>query len=125
MITVARRLAPSVSFHVASAESMPVAGASIALAVSSISLHHWDDHLQGLREIARTLRPGGHLCLADITMSRWVARLIRSKAQRPATIRRLMAEAGLELRELRQILARIIVVVVAVKPRASFQAKPR
>jgi ubiquinone/menaquinone biosynthesis C-methylase UbiE len=116
MIAVARRLAPSVSFHVAAAESMPVADASIALAVSSISLHHWDDHLQGLREIARTLRPGGHLCLADITMPRWVASLIRSKAERPAAMRQLVAEAGLELRELRQILARVIAVVVAVKP---------
>ncbi len=115
MISVARRLAPSVAFHVASAESMPVASASIDLAFSSISFHHWDDQLQGLHELARTLRPGGSLCLADITMPHWVAKLIRSKAQSPAAIRRLIAQTGLELQELRLILARVIVVAVAVK----------
>lgn len=116
MISVARRLAPSVTFQVASAEAMPVASASIDLAFSSISLHHWDDPLQGLHELARTLRPGGSLCLADITMPRWVAKLVRSKARRPAEIRRLIAQTGLELQELRLILARVIVVAVAVKP---------
>ena len=116
MISVARRLAPSVSFHVASAESMPVASASIDLAFSSISFHHWDNQLQGLHELARTLRPGGSLCLADITMPHWVAKLIRSKAQSPAAIRRFIAQTGLELRELHLILARVIVLAVAVKP---------
>ena len=116
MISVARRLAPSVSFHVASAESMPVADASIDLVCSSISFHHWDNQLQGLHELARTLRPGGYLCLADITMPRWVSTLVRSKAQRPAAIRRLIAQTGLELQEQRLILARVIVLVVAVKP---------
>lgn len=115
MIAVARRLAPSVSFHVASAESMPIATASIDLAFSSISFHHWDDPLQGLHEMARTLRPGGRLCLADITMPRWVSKLIHSKAQSPTAIRRLIAQAGLELQEQRLILARVIVVAVAVK----------
>lgn len=116
MISVARRLAPSVSFHVASAESMPIASASIDLAFSSISFHHWGNQLQGLHELARTLRPGGRLCLADITMPRWMSKLVRSKAQSPTAIRRLMAQTDLELQELRLILSRIIVVVVAVKP---------
>lgn len=116
MISVARRLAPAASFHVASAESMPLADSSVALAFSSISLHHWDDPRQGLREIARTLRPGGCLVLADITLPRWLAELVRSGAQSPAAIRRLVAEAGLELRVLRRVLARVIVVAVAVKP---------
>ena len=116
MISVARRLAPSVPFHVASAESMPVATASIDLACSAISFHHWDNQLQGLHELARTLRPGGTLCLADITMPRWVSTLVHSKAQRPAAIRQLIAQTGLELQEQRLILARVIVVAVAVKP---------
>jgi ubiquinone/menaquinone biosynthesis C-methylase UbiE len=116
MISVARRLAPSVSFHVAAAQAMPVADSSIALALSSISLHHWEQQLEGLREIARTLRPSGCLCLADIAIPAWAARLVRSRARSPAVIGRLVAEAGLELRERRSILARVIVVAVAVKP---------
>jgi ubiquinone/menaquinone biosynthesis C-methylase UbiE len=116
MIAVARGLAPSVSFHVASAESIPVADGSIDLAVSSISLHHWGDPAEGLREVARTLRPGGRLCLADLSLPRLVARLLRSGARTPAALRSLVTDAGLEVRELRVILARVIVIVAAVKP---------
>ena len=116
MISVARRLAPSVSFHIASAESIPVDDASIDLALSAISFHHWSNQLQGLQELARTLRPGACLCLADITMPRWVSKLVHSKAQSPAAIRRLISQTGLELREQRQILAGVIVLAVAVKP---------
>ncbi len=119
MISVARRLAPSVSFHVASAESIPVAAASIDLALSAISFHHWGNQLQGLHELARALRPGGYLCLADITMPRWVSKLGHSTAQRPAAIRRLIDQAGLELQVQRLILARVIIVAVAVKPAAA------
>lgn len=116
MISVARRLAPAASFHVAPAEAMPVADSSIALALCSISLHHWEQQLEGLREIARTLRPSGCLCLADIAMPSWVARLVRSRARSAKVIGRLVAEAGLELRDRRSILARVIVVAVAAKP---------
>ena len=116
MISVARRLAPAASFHVASAEAMPLADSSVALAFSSISLHHWSDPRQGLREIARVLRPGSCLVLADITLPRWLAKLVRSGAQSPTAIRRLVGEAGLELRVLRLVLARVIVVAVAAKP---------
>ena len=49
-------------------------------------------------------------------MPRWVSKLVRSKAQSPGAIQRLIAEAGLELQEQRLILARVIVVAVAVKP---------
>src|SRR4030095_10399219 len=47
MISVARRIMPSASFHVGTAESIPIDSTSIDLVVSSISLHHWADPLRG------------------------------------------------------------------------------
>jgi ubiquinone/menaquinone biosynthesis C-methylase UbiE len=116
MVSVARRESSGVAFHVAGAESLPIETASIDLAVSSISLHHWDDPTQGLKEIARVLRPGGCLCLADIVLPRWLARLLHSGARNPAAIHALVSQSGLALELQRVTLARVIVVVVARKP---------
>ena len=116
MVSVARRLTPSASFHVGTAESIPIDSASIDLVVTSISLHHWADPLRGLREVGRVLRAGGKLCLADITLPRWLGRLVRSGAKSPASIQALIAEAGLELHQQRLVLARVIVVAVASRP---------
>src|SRR3990172_1191495 len=116
MIAVARRLAPDVSFHVAPAESIPVAPSSIDLAFSAISLHHWADQLQGLREVARTLRPGGLVCLADIAVPRWISKVLHSRAQNAEGIRQLVTQAGLELQEQRHILAHVIFIILARSP---------
>jgi ubiquinone/menaquinone biosynthesis C-methylase UbiE len=121
MIAVARRLAPAISFQVASAESIPVPSASVDLAFSAVSLHHWSNQLQGLQEIARTLRPGGYVCLADITMPRWVSQLVHSKVQSTSGIRCLLAQTGLELHVQRPILARVIVVAAGRKPATAAQ----
>jgi len=116
MVSVARRIMPSASFHLGTAESIPIDSASIDLVVSSISLHHWAEPLRGLREIGRVLRAGGCFCLADITLPRWLARLARSGARSPSSIRDLIAESGLELQQQRLVLARVIVVAVASRP---------
>ena len=116
MVAVARRLMPGASVHVGTAESIPVDGASVDLVVTSISFHHWADQLRGLREIHRVLRAGGCLCLADITLPRWLARLVGSGARSPASIRGLLGQAGLALQEQRLVLARVIVLAVASRP---------
>jgi ubiquinone/menaquinone biosynthesis C-methylase UbiE len=76
MLEVARRLVPGATFHVASAESLPLADASVDVAMTTMSLHHWKDQAAGVREIARVLRPGGRFCLADATLPVWLARLV-------------------------------------------------
>jgi SAM-dependent methyltransferase len=68
---------PGVRALAGSAESMPLPDAS-ADVVASAQAFHWFDHAKALPEIARLLRPGGHLAL--VWNSRddrdpWMARL--------------------------------------------------
>ena len=48
------------------AERLPFADASIDLAVTRFSAHHWLDLSQAVREVARVLRPGGTLAVIDV-----------------------------------------------------------
>jgi ubiquinone/menaquinone biosynthesis C-methylase UbiE len=45
---------------------LPFADASFDLVLSSFALHHWNDPLLVLNEMARVLRPGGRYYLADV-----------------------------------------------------------
>jgi ubiquinone/menaquinone biosynthesis C-methylase UbiE len=45
---------------------LPFADGSFDLVVSSFALHHWDDPVCILNEIARVLAPGGHYYIADV-----------------------------------------------------------
>ena len=51
-------------FKVGQAEALPQDSASVDLAMSTVSFHHWTDQAAGLREIFRVLRPGGLFVLA-------------------------------------------------------------
>jgi len=53
-------------FEVGDAAALPLEPASIDVAFSTISFHHWADQLSGVRQVARVLRPGGLFVLADI-----------------------------------------------------------
>jgi len=52
-------VADRVAFRVGDAASLPFAEATFDAAVSTFSLHHWDDRPRGLAEVHRVLRPGG------------------------------------------------------------------
>jgi ubiquinone/menaquinone biosynthesis C-methylase UbiE len=45
---------------------LPFVNHSFDLVVSSFALHHWDDPLQVLNEMARVLAPGGRYYIADL-----------------------------------------------------------
>lgn len=66
-------------YAVADVVRLPHPDQSVALVVSSLSLHHWPDPETGIAEIRRVLRPGGKAWLYDV------------KPQLAATLRQLQA----------------------------------
>ena len=66
MVAIARSHAPGLSFDVASMLALPVADGSWAGAVAMYSVIHLsaEERRTALAELARALRPGGHLLLA-------------------------------------------------------------
>jgi ubiquinone/menaquinone biosynthesis C-methylase UbiE len=53
------------SARVGDVTDLPFPDRSFDLIVSSLSLHHWDDPIAAVPELARVLRPGGRLCIYD------------------------------------------------------------
>ena len=54
------------TFKQGDASALPAESASFDAAFSTMSFHHWGTQEDGIREIARVLRPGGVFVLADI-----------------------------------------------------------
>ncbi|TDD45998.1 class I SAM-dependent methyltransferase [Kribbella antibiotica] len=54
---------PEVSYREGSAAAVPLPDESCDLIWLFLTLHHWSDPLQGLREVRRVLRPGGTVIL--------------------------------------------------------------
>jgi ubiquinone/menaquinone biosynthesis C-methylase UbiE len=115
MIEVARKRTPNAAFHQASAESLPIADGAADLVLSAVSMHHWNDAAQGVREIARVLHSGGIFCLADITVPAWIAKLFRSKAKSRGVLQNLLTNGGFEIRYQKPTSAGIVLVFAASK----------
>jgi ubiquinone/menaquinone biosynthesis C-methylase UbiE len=105
MVEVARRLTPNATFSAGMAEALPVEDASVDLALSTTSFHHWRDQAAGIREIARALRPEGYFILVDFSFPALIVRMLRLKrVHSPAQMRALFNHAGLDV-QTQQILA--------------------
>ncbi|MCL5957765.1 MAG: class I SAM-dependent methyltransferase [Chloroflexi bacterium] len=94
MIGIARRLTPGAAFHIAPAEALPLADSSVDLAFSTLSFHHWSEPANGLREVGRVLKSGGHFVLFDHGAPNWVARILRHSPCVPAAERLALFEAA-------------------------------
>ena len=98
MIEMAKRLTPDATFFTGMAEALPLQDASVELALSTTSFHHWQDQIAGIREIARVLRPGGHFILVDASFPDWFVRIFRPKRfHSPTQMRTLFIQAGLQV----------------------------
>jgi SAM-dependent methyltransferase len=64
MLEVARRRAPGIHWQEASAESLPFESDCFDAVVSQFGLMFFQDRVAALREMMRTLRPGGRVALA-------------------------------------------------------------
>ena len=68
MVTAARRNLGKferASARVADVTDLPFGDGSFDVVVTSYSMHHWDDPVAAVPELARVLRPGGRLCVYD------------------------------------------------------------
>jgi ubiquinone/menaquinone biosynthesis C-methylase UbiE len=98
MIEMAKHLTPNATFSTGMAEALPLQDASVDLALSTTSFHHWQDQAAGIREIARVLRPGGYFILVDASFPGWFVRVFRPKRfHSPAQLRTLFIQAGLQV----------------------------
>jgi ubiquinone/menaquinone biosynthesis C-methylase UbiE len=98
MIEMAKRLTPNATFLIGMAEALPLQDASVDLALSTISFHHWQDQAAGIREIARVLRPGGYFLLVDPSFPDWLVRVFRLKrVHSRARLQALFNQAGLQV----------------------------
>jgi ubiquinone/menaquinone biosynthesis C-methylase UbiE len=105
MVEMAKRLAPDATFHTGMAETLPLQDASVDLALSTISFHHWQNQAAGIAEVARVLRPGGYFILVDAVFPDWFVRVFRIKRfHSPAQMRTLFAQAGFHI-QMQQALA--------------------
>ncbi len=78
MLAVLRQRVPEVSAKVATAEEIPANDRSVDVVVVAQAFH-WFDHEVALPEIARVLKPGGHLALVWNFFDQripWVRRLV-------------------------------------------------
>ena len=78
-----------VHFDVGDVGYLPYPDHSFDVVVSTISLHHWHELEQPLRELYRVLRPGGKLWIYD-------ARFIKTEVVEKAQASTLFAETQLE-----------------------------
>jgi len=66
MVDAAARKNPGMTFHVSGCEEMPFTDASMDLITVSAAYHHFPDVVAFADEVARLLKPGGVICIADI-----------------------------------------------------------
>jgi len=121
MTEQAKMLFPQAEFHFAMAEALPLPDASVDLAFSTFSFHHWVDKAKGVSEIARVLHPGGRFLLADINAPFGLAVFVkRLKQNNPSIIRKFFVQAGLavELQRRPWRWSRVLVVTVGKKSAA-------
>ena len=120
MIEAGRTLTPG-ELRIACAESIPLPDASVDLAFSTISFHHWADAAAGLREVARVLRPGGHFVLVDNIGPDWLARYLNDRPYLTLDERvKLWSQNGLRVLEQRSVLIPLILGTVAARSDAKF-----
>jgi ubiquinone/menaquinone biosynthesis C-methylase UbiE len=113
MIAEARRLTPGAGFQVSPAESLPLADRTIALAFSTVSFHHWQDQLQGVKQVARVLRPAGFFVLVDLCLPFGLKRIfIHGRQADPAEVRAMFARADLNVLAQRRVMTRFLLVTV-------------
>jgi SAM-dependent methyltransferase len=67
MLDVARTKVPNGAFHVGKLDDLPVPDASVDLVLCALALSHVPDLVPVMAELARVVRPGGHVVIDDVS----------------------------------------------------------
>ncbi len=93
-----RAFITNVTFQPGDVQLLPYADGSFDFAVSTLSLHHWQDARGALAELGRVLKPGGRLLLMDLRRdcARWFfyGLVLVQRFLVPAAIRRTNGAVG-------------------------------
>ncbi len=110
MVAQARRRTPGVAFHVSTAETLSLPEGTFDVALSTLSFHHWFDQALALRQVAKTLRPGGYFVLADPALPLGLERVFRhGRMANSARRRELFEQAGLKVVAEKHILFNVLI----------------
>ena len=113
MVDVAQHLLPDAAFRIGTAEEIPLPDASVDLAMSTVSFHHWHDQAAGVHEVARVLRPGGRFLLADVSAPPWLSRLIHhARFPSAGEVRNMFTEAGLRVQMQQPVTSRFVIITI-------------
>jgi ubiquinone/menaquinone biosynthesis C-methylase UbiE len=66
MLDQARPKVPGASFDLGRLDALPLADSSVDLAVCALALTHEADPEPAIKELARVVRPGGHVIISDV-----------------------------------------------------------
>lgn len=122
MVEVAAGRVPGAVLHVGRAEEIPLASRTIDVAFCTTSFAQWFDQRAGLCEVARVLRPGGRLYLAEHLPPGWLTRLIYRVPhfRTAAELRDLLGQAALRVERLQTVrlegIDDDVLVLTAVRP---------
>jgi cyclopropane fatty-acyl-phospholipid synthase-like methyltransferase len=103
-------------FHCADAMALPFPDGSFDAAWAVESMFHMPDHAKVLREVARVLRPGGRLLVADLVLSAEVTPREQSFLQHAFVARafltaetypKLMSDAGFDVEQVLDVSANV------------------
>ncbi len=116
MVEVARQLTPGATFYAGMGEALPLPDASVDVALSTISFHHWKDQAAGVREVARVLRPEGYFFLTDVSVPAWLQRFIHQpRVHSPAHLGTMFMEAGLNVLMQQAVFSRYVLATVGTR----------